>query len=52
VKKSSSFRRDLFKDLRLHELISWSVQEEFSDSPFDGWIQALNCAIPVQNSSD
>jgi hypothetical protein len=24
------------------------VREEFSNSPFDGWIQALNCALPVK----
>ena len=28
------------------------MQEAFSDSPFDGWIQALNCAIPLQTSQD
>mgnify|MGYP006893245221 CR=1 FL=1 len=39
---------DQFGELKLQELISWSVQEEFSNAPFDGWIQALNCAIPVK----
>ena len=43
---------DLFKNLRLHELISWSVQEGFSNCPFDGWIKALGCAIPLQLSLD
>ena len=31
-------------DLRLYELISWSVQEQFSDNPFSGWIEDINCA--------
>lgn len=43
-----SFKQDQFGDLKLHELISWSVQEEFSDNPFNGWSQALNCAIPTK----
>jgi len=42
-----SFKQDQFGDLKLHELISWIVQEEFSNNPFNGWIQALNCAIPT-----
>jgi len=43
----ATFRRDQFGELQFHELISWSVQEEFSGSPFSGWIQDLNCALPV-----
>jgi len=43
-----AFGKAQFGELKLHELISWSVREEFSHSPFDGWIQALNCAIPVK----
>ena len=44
-----TFRQDQFgEQLKLPELISWSVQEEFSNRPFDGWVQALNCAIPVR----
>ena len=37
--------------LKLHELVSWSVLQEFSSKPFDGWIQALQCAIPVGAAS-
>ena len=43
-----TFKKDQFGELKLHELISWSVQEEFSNNPFNGWIQDLNCAIPIK----
>lgn len=33
-----AFKQDQFGELKLHELISWSVQEEFSNNPFNGWI--------------
>lgn len=36
-------------ELKLHELISWSVQAEFSASPFNGWLRDLNCAIPIRS---
>ena len=46
-----TFKKDQFGELKLHDLISWSVQEEFSTNPFDGWIQDLNCAIPIKTQS-
>lgn len=41
----ATFRRDQAGELQFHELISWSVQEEFSGAPFNGWLQDLNCAL-------
>lgn len=38
--------------MKLHELISWSVQEEFSDNPFNGWLRDLNCAIPIRTAKE
>ena len=46
-----TFKPDHFGELKLHELISWSVQEEFSNNPFNGWIQDLNCAIAIKTSN-
>jgi hypothetical protein len=46
-----TFKKDQFGELKLHELLSWSVQEEFSDNPFNGWLRDLNCAIPIKTSS-
>ena len=46
-----TFKKDQFGELKLHDLISWSVQEEFSTNPFDGWLQDLNCAIPIKTQS-
>jgi hypothetical protein len=48
IKEEVSFTNDLFGELKLHELISWSVQEEFSNCPFNGWQEDLNCAIPIK----
>ena len=46
-----TFKKDRFGELKLQELISWSVQEEFSNNPFNGWIQDLNCAIPIKTGN-
>jgi hypothetical protein len=47
----ATFRRDQVGELQFHELISWSVQEEFSGAPFNGWLQDLNCALSVRNDA-
>mmetsp|Transcript_28539 Transcript_28539/g.43117 ORF Transcript_28539/g.43117 Transcript_28539/m.43117 type:complete len:185 (-) Transcript_28539:5150-5704(-) len=41
-----------FEQLQLNDLISWSVQEEFANDPFNGWLSDLNCAIPIAGSAD
>lgn len=48
----ATFQRHLNGELQFHQLISWSVQEEFSGDPFYGWLQHLNCALPVRKVKD
>jgi len=35
--------------MKLQDLISWSVWDEFSDSPVTGWMKELNCALPLKD---
>lgn len=35
-------------NLKLQELIAWSVQDAFSLNPFKGWIDELDSALPVK----
>jgi len=40
------------ENLRLEELISWSVWESFTESPFYGWMTELSSAIKLNNDGD
>jgi hypothetical protein len=35
------------EEMKLNEIISWSVWEEFSTAPINGWMKNLFCAIPL-----
>lgn len=36
-------------DIKLQEVISWSVWERFSNDPINGWMKSVSYAIPLQN---
>jgi hypothetical protein len=35
------------EEMKLEELISWSVWKEFGNSPINGWMRDLSVAIPI-----
>lgn len=36
------------EEMKLQEVISWSVWDEFSNDNITGWMKELYCAVPLR----